>query len=316
MKHISQKLTALAAAVITAVSVSGQTASAYGVPGVQANGDLDLSLHQSTTAYGWLTQYEKNIFNHGWSTANLQDVYPSFCTRELDGISRYTATIAKNTKFGWGQGQQIFCTLASEIASINDLDRTKRYTDKFFISKRQDDGTAEPMSCVLEYDKNAKASQFAIRLLNYYDTKCLLNKYLYLEDFSFDAVTGKYSGKLVFDDGYLAGMKVSSTDIWTTFGEPKIKKEDTSILTEIPFSGRVPVPDVPVYEGVYNKIMSRAEFEEAIWCQVYAEDTRMLRAYDGHILSNLTVTYNGCSTPYVSNRFQKLPAPAKIVCSR
>lgn len=307
MKHMYRKLTAITAAVITAVSASGMTAFAYGLPDRLPNGDLDLPLHQYTYSYNRLSSYEKNVLNHEWSTANLQDVYPSFRTEDFNGSSSYTATIAKNTHLGWGGNEKIFCTLAYTTASKSDLEQIKRDTDKFNISQRQSNGTAEPLGSVLEYDEEAHVNHFAIRLLNHYNMNNLLSQ-MRLEDYTFDSVSGEYSGKFVLYDSYVAGMKLSSSDVWTTFEEPVIVEDDGFIQTEISFTGQVPNPNRPEYKNGYYKIMNRTEFLGAVYDLVYLNCSRRLRQYDGHVLTNLTVTYNGSeSSPYTTNRFNRLP---------
>ena len=309
MKHSLRRFIAVSAAALTMISalpVAGLKASAYGLPDCSSNGELDLTKHQYNTAYNWMSRYEKNCFNYIWSTSAYQNVYPSYMSSDLDGLSSYTATIAQNTHLGWGKNTQIFCTLASEIATISDLNKTKIYTDKFNICKRISEKKVQPLSAVLEYDEDASANRFAIRLLDNYYTGQLLDS-MRLEDYTFNDYSGKYSGKIVLYDHYIAGMEISSSDIWTTFGEPVIVEDDGFIQTEIPFEGTLPSPNCPDYD-VYKKIMTYEEFREAVWCATYADYPQLLWQYDGHILTDLTVTFNGCgNAPYTTNSFKLYP---------
>lgn len=241
MKHIYQKLTAIAAAAITAVSAlsaTGLTASAYGAPKHLQNGDLYLNGTQQA-AYNNLSSYAKNLFSHVWNSNSLQKAYPSYSLSDLNGRN-IKETLPYNSFHGWGSSESVFCTLDFSAAPFNNLAQVKLSADKFFIRKRQSNDSLQPLASVLEYDAEAEKNHFAIRLLNEYNTNNLLSQ-IQLEDFTLDRETGKYSGKFVLYDYYIAGLKAICFDYLTKFEEPVIVLEDDEyIKTELSFSGKIP----------------------------------------------------------------------------
>ena len=320
MKRSFRIFTATTAAIITMLSSVSVTASAYDVT------------HRNYTKL--TNNYNGAGKGYCWGTDEQQNALPRFTKNFLNSA---TAVIA-----GFNKGQfyvtHMLCTLDENIISRDSLKDpekalyARKQIDKLYV-KRQD---GEPYGLKLEYEphgKNNGLSSFGLRLMDSYNLDYYLYDRMYVEtdyDHAFrdentlylDDVTGEYSGRLYFDDLYIAGMRVSCSDPFTKFGDPVITWERGEPRVYVPFSGRIPTPDNPIFEGVYDKFMTREEFD--LYFNFLRPRHEPYYGYVGgsaEILTDLTVTYNYGSyveskkKSYTTNDLVKtLIAPEIVSC--
>jgi hypothetical protein len=292
MKKGLHRITALAAAAVTLLSAAGMPASAYEVTHGNFQ-NLTQNYHGAGAGYCW-------------GTKEQQDALPQFTPTFL---SRAQAVIAR---FQPGQfyATHMFCTLDEAIISRDILrdpvkaENARRQIDKLSVERKG--GT--PFGLKLEYEghgRNNGLSSFGLRLMTSYDLNFYLYDRMYVEmdyheyDFmgedvvDLDDPTGAYSGRIYFDDLYIAGMRVSCSDPFTKFGEPVITWEYGEPTVYVPFSGMIPTPDHPVFEGVYDKIMTREEFDLYFgFLRPNGERFNGDVGGSARILTDLTVSYN------------------------
>lgn len=319
MKHFFRRFTATAAAAVTLLSASGITASAY---------DITSSNYQKLTY-----NYHGAGPGYCWGTTEQQNALPKLTTQFLSPRV-YTTLQFERGQFSctW-----MLCTLDERIISRDRLKDpalariARQQLDKIYLQRR--DGT--PLGLKLEYEghgKNNGLSSFGLRVMDDYNLDFYLFDKMYVKhDYEYlsysDAyylndITGEYSGRICFDDLYIPGMRVTCSDPFTKFGEPVITWEHGDINVYVPFSGKVPSPDFPVFEGVYDKFMSREDFD------LYFDSPRdygFPNAYTGYvpgyhteILTDLTVTYNYGNTikkSYTTNDLAlTLETPEVVSC--
>ncbi|MBP0967858.1 MAG: hypothetical protein J5722_09495 [Oscillospiraceae bacterium] len=292
MKHIFRRLTALSAAAITLLSVVSIPASAYTV--------TNSNYTNLTYTYTGAGAY------YCWSTAAQQNGMPEFTSAFLNNRNAVTVKIA-------GQSTMMLGTLNPNVISKSKLQnpaqalQARRQIDKITAKDKYN------RYCGLKlyyWPNKLGINEFAFRLLNDYSLRGEIAQNMKLDEFTVDYLTGEYSGRLFFDEFYLAGMRISSNDTFTTFEEPVLTwDEDFECpMVYVDFHGQVPNTSNPIYEGVYDRYYSnREQFEEDRWNFLhYGFLSPTLYKYDLPILTNLTVTYNGCTTPYTTNAYSRV----------
>lgn len=306
MKHTFRRLTAVTAAAITLLTAASIPASAYDV--THAN-------------YTRLTYTYKGAgAGYCWGTAEQQEALPKFTQSFL------APAIAVRPAFvpGHFADTHMFCTLDNKIITkelLKDPEKARyarQQIDK--LSPRSQSGRTYGLKLETEWvPKNSPLSSFGLRLMSSYNLNYDLYSHMYFDEDSFtlDLHTSEYSGRIYFDDLYIAGMRLSSSDIFTTFSEPVITWDRYEPMVYVDFHGTLPNSQFPVYEGGYEKIMTRKEFEH------YFNELRPNGVYDPryelfdvNLLTDLTVTYNcGNEGVYRTNDFSmRVEVPYLLCC--
>ena len=290
MKHTFRRLTAVAAAAITLLSVVSIPASAY-----EVNGSNYTNLTYTYNGAG---------AGYCWRTAAQQNGMPMFTSAFLNNRNAVTVKSA-------GQSTMILGTLNPDVISKSKLQnpaqalQARRQIDKITAKDKYN----RYCGLQLEYwPNNQGLNNFAFRLMDDYYLRGYIANNIELDEFTVDYSTGEYSGRLFFYDLYIAGMRVSSNDTFTEFSEPTLVWEDGWPAVYVDFHGQVPNTSNPIYDGVYDRYYTnREEFEEDRWnFFFFGFLTPKLNKYSLPILTNLTVTYNGCSAPYSTNAFSRI----------
>ncbi len=276
MKHTFRKLTALASAAITLLSVVSIPASAYEV---------------TSSNYKQLKNYYHGAgASYCWSTAEQQQGMPVFTSSFLNPRSKVTV------KCDFGPTQMLG-TLDTSIISRSRLQNTQTaLRARQAIDKISVRGVYDRLyGLKLEFQEQRNLNEFGLRVMHSSDLNFYLSQYMYLDEDSFDynTRTATYTGRLYFDDLYIAGMRVSCNDGYTTFSEPVLTWEDGWPTVYVDFSGRLPDPNCPVFEGVYDRIMTQNQFD--FYFGFYRPNGGRLQAYENsyyNLLTGLTVTYN------------------------
>lgn len=293
-KKLRLTAAAVCAAAATMLSAVGLTASAY---------DITSSNYQKLTY-----NYHGAGPGYCWGTAEQQNALPKLTTQFLSPRV-YTTLQYERGQFccTW-----MLCTLDERIISRDRLkDPTqariaRQQLDKIYLQRRD----RTPLGLKLEYEghgKNNGLSSFGLRVMDDYNLDYYLYDRMYVEHdyeqlysysdvYYLDDITGEYSGRICFDDLYIPGMRVTCSDPFTKFGEPVITWEHGALKVYVPFSGKAPSPDFPVFEGVYDKFMSKEGFDLYFgflrprgYTDAY---TGYVPGYHTEILTDLTVTYN------------------------
>ena len=294
MKHTFRRLTALTAAAVTLMSVAAIPASAYNV----TNSNYTNLTYNYSLTYG----------GYCWSTAAQQNSMPLIKASFLNSRNKVTVQGAGS----YSLSTKMCALLDTDIISRSRLQNTqqalkaRKQIDKI-SAKAKENGTKFGLKLEFQEDYGSDLKEFGLRYLDDYYLRSYIADYMYLDDFTVDDTTGEYSGRLYFDDLYIAGMRVSSTDRITEFSVPVLTWDDEYDwpMVYVDFSGCALNPNRPAFEGMFDKIMTREEFDE--YCELEAIGFHMFKQFEDYpILSGLTVNYNGCTTPYTTNAFQHI----------
>lgn len=318
MKHIFRRFTATAAAAVTMLSAAAIPASSY---------DITSSNYQKLT-------YSYNGAGPGycWGTAEQQNALPKLTTQFLSPRV-YTTLQYERGQFNctW-----MLCTLDERIISRDRLQDpalariARQQLDKIYLQRRD----RTPLGLKLEYEghgRNNGLSSFGLRIMDDYNLDFYLYDRMYVEHdyepsylentFYLNETSGEYSGRIYFDDLYIPGMRVTCSDPFTKFGDPVITWNH-GLEVYVPFSGQAPSPDFPVFEGVYDKFMTKKNFDlyfQFLRPRGYTDYyTGYVPGYYTDILTDLTVTYNYGNTTkrsYTTNDLAfTLEAPMVVSC--
>ncbi len=311
MKHTFRRLTALASAAVTLLSVAAIPASAYNVT---SSNYTNLTYNYSLTYGGYC-----------WSTAAQQNSMPLIKASFLNSRNKVTVKGAGDEArpdIGgtYSLNTRMCALLDTDVISRTRLQNTqqalnaRKKIDKI-SAKAKKDGTKFGLKLEFQEDSGSNLKEFGLRYLNDYYLRNEFSSNMYLDDFTVNYTTGEYSGRLYFDDLYVAGMRVSSTDRITEFSVPVLTwdEEYDWPLVYVDFSGCALNPNRPVFEGMFDKIMTREEFDE--YCELEAVGFHEFKRFEDYpILSGLTVNYNGCTTPYTTNAFRNIIYPETTGC--
>lgn len=303
MKHIFRKGIAVTAAAITVLSAGSMHASAYDVT------------HKNFTKLTYV--YRGAGAGYCWGTAEKQDALPKFTPAFLNPAISLCASFVPG-QFG---DTRMFCVLDRSILTSDMLrnnptlaENARKQIDK--ISVKCQNGSYYGLKLEHEYTKDL--CEFGLRLMSPYNLNDKFSDKMFFdtEELYYDSPNDIYYGRIYFEDLYVAGMRLSSSDQFTVFSEPVIEWQDGDPFVYVDFSGRMPNPNHPVFEGVYDKLMTRKEFDQ------YFDEDRP----DGYwnpkyefsripILTDLTVTYNcGKSGIYQTNEFATYANVPYLVC--
>ena len=223
---------------------------------------------------------------YSWNTLDLQDGLPTFSQKWLNKYKTQKPTFY----FKNASTCHMFALLDQTAGKITDLETTKKNVDKISV---MDHDTKENFALCLEYKDNSfegelpEYADFGLRMFNqYWLENDILSKFTInnWDEITANTVSNGFTGKLVLHGYYIAGLKVESSDPYTTFEEPVIVRNRNNISTEVTFHIRNPFPLPFIQFGNAN----------------------VPGTYSRNVLENVKFTYNcGDSFSTTTNEFKK-----------
>lgn len=223
---------------------------------------------------------------YSWYTLDLQNGLPTFSQKWLNKYQTKKPTF----HFKNASTCHMFALLDQTAGKINDLATTKKNVDKISV---MDYDTNECFALCLEYKDNScegelpEYADFGLRMFDqhFLETDILSKFYIQNEgQLTANAVSEGYTGKLILNKYYVAGLKIESSDPYTSFEEPVIVKNGNNIRTEVTFHIYNPFPQPFIQFGNAN----------------------VQNSYTRTVLENVKFTYNcGDSFSTTTNRFKK-----------
>lgn len=181
---------------------------------------------------------------YSWDTMELQDGLPTFSQKWLNKYK----TIKPTFYFQNASPCHMFALLDQTAGKISDLTNTKKNVDKISV---RDYDTNTDYALVLEYQDNScegecpEYADFGLRMFDQYWLETdILSKFFIqsVKPLTAENVMEGFTGTLVLRNYYVAGLKVESSDPYTTFEEPVIVRNGNNIRTEVTFHIRNPFP--------------------------------------------------------------------------
>ena len=158
---------------------------------------------------------------YGWYTLDLQNGLPTFSQKWLNKYK----TINPTFNFKNASTCHMFALLDQTAGKIDDLATTKTNVDKISV---MDYDTDEYFALCLEYKDNScegehpEYADFGLRMFNqYWLENDILSKFTInnWNEITANTVSNGFTGKLVLHDYYIAGLKVESSDPYTTMNK-------------------------------------------------------------------------------------------------
>ena len=286
MKKVMKTIAAISAMAVLAVPAN-LTASAY--PASPANSSNPLINYDTSAGRGQRWEYDNN-----------QDGLPILTDRLLNSRGKYTyyATVDKNKKeYG---ACDMFALLYDNIASTQNIQNAKHYVDNLSVRSAKTEKDKRYYALVLEYKDNSgrdsltgteyeedidnSLCDYGLRMLEGPYLQDIFNKFTFSDttnlNYNYIKQNGFFRGYMYLEDYYVAGLKLTSTDPYTTFYEPVLE----------------PNPDGIGFRTKVEFIVRNPEIEKTTLLGLSTVSTSGNNTYN--IMTGLKATVNGSGTPY------------------
>ena len=204
-----------------------------------------------------------------WEYFEYQQDLPRFDQSFLNwkGDYTYLAPVApkelNSTEYG---NCDMLATLDRNVAKSSDIAKARAYVDNIHVKR----SNGHQYAVVMEYKNNSHEDSFigtskesridymvvdyGLRMLEGPYLSSILNQF-YTSDLSelnynYLKNKGYYTGYLYLDNYYIAGMRLSSSDPYTTFDTPVLEPKKTGFRTKIEFTVRKPQIDKTTLFGL------------------------------------------------------------------
>ena len=200
-----------------------------------------------------------------WEYYSVQKDIPALTSTILAAKGKYTYYATTDTRCNEYGNCDIFAMLPLEVATTATINNARPYIDNLSVKSK----TGDYYALSLEYSNvsktdthlkrpsipvNSDACDYALRMLEGPYLQNILNNF-YIDhpndiNYSYIKSHNGYTGNIYLDDHYIAGMRLSSSDPYTTFDEPVLEQKSGEgvFRTKITFHISNPVPTPTVYE--------------------------------------------------------------------
>lgn len=214
-----------------------------------------------------------------WQYYSIQTEMPVLKDTLLSekGNFTYFATVDREGKeYG---NCDTFALLPLDVATSENINNARSYMDNITVKSK---AKGNYYAAVLEYSNvskvnthrkrpsitpNLDACDYGIRMLAGPNLQNILNNF-YIDspnDINYGYIKSHngYTGNIYLDDYYVAGMRLSSSDPYTTFETPVLEEKSSggSFRTKITFHISNPVPTPTVYLGMSGSNSGSRTFE-------------------------------------------------------
>ena len=264
MKKLAKAIAAISAAAILTIPAN-MTASAYLV-------DTGKSFSNPLINYDFSAGRGQQ-----WQYESIQKDIPVLTKTILEAKGKYTYYATTDTRCNEYGNCDMFALLPLEVATTSKINNARPYVDNLFVKTK----AGNYYALVMEYSDvsktdshrrrpsikvNEKACDYGLRMLEGPYLQNILNNFYidHPEDITYYSVTnGGYTGNIYLDNYYVAGMRLSSSDRYTTFDEPVLeeKPNGNGFRTKITFHISDPTPDPTVYMGTSGSTSGSRTFE-------------------------------------------------------
>ena len=213
-----------------------------------------------------------------WQYYSVQKDIPALTRTILEAKGKYTYYSTTDTRCNEYGNCDIFALLPLDVATTATINNARSYIDNLSVKSKT--GGYYALSLEYEdvsntYDHSIRPSirvkndacDYALRMLEGPYLQDILNHF-YIDspnDINYGYIKSHngYTGNIYLDDHYIAGMRLSSSDIYTTFDEPVLeeKPDGYGFRTKITFHISNPVPTPTVYLGMSGSNSGSRTFE-------------------------------------------------------
>lgn len=196
-----------------------------------------------------------------WEYENVQGDLPALTRTILEAKGKYTYYATTDTRCNEYGNCDIFALLPLDVATSETINNARPYIDNLSVKSK----TGDYYALSLEYSDvsrtdshrrrpsipvNPDACDYALRMLEGPYLQDVLNHF-YIdtpENINYDYIRshGGYTGNIYLDNHYIAGMRLSSSDPYTTFETPALeenpKNNGKGFRTRITFHISDPTP--------------------------------------------------------------------------
>ena len=264
MKKLAKAIAAISAAAILTIPAN-MTASAYLV-------DTGKSFSNPLINYDFSAGRGQR-----WEYESIQKDIPVLSKVILEAKGKYTYYATTDTRCKEYGNCDMFALLPLDVATSAKINNARPYVDNLSVKTK----AGNYYALVMEYSDvsktdshrrrpsikvNEKACDYGLRMLEGPYLQNILNN-LYIdrpEDITYYRVTnGGYTGNIYLDNYYVAGMRLSSSDRYTTFDEPVLEATPNGkgFRTKITFHISDPTPDPTIYMGTSGSTSGSRTFE-------------------------------------------------------
>lgn len=264
MKKLAKAIAAISAAAILAIPAN-MTASAYLV-------DTGKSFSNPLINYDFSAGRGQQ-----WEYESIQKDLPILTKQILEAKGKYTYYATTDTRCNEYGNCDMFALLPLDVATTAKINNARPYVDNLSVKTK----AGNYYALVMEYSDasktdshrrrpsikvNEKACDYGLRMLEGIYLQNILNNFYidHPEDITYYRVTnGGYTGNIYLDNYYVAGMRLSSSDIYTTFDEPVLEENPNGkgFRTKITFHISDPTSDPVVYMGRSGSASGSSTFE-------------------------------------------------------
>jgi len=265
MKKLAKAIAAISAATILAIPAN-MTASAYLV-------DTGKSFSNPLINYDFSAGRGQQ-----WQYESIQKDIPVLTKTILEAKGKYTYYATTDTRCNEYGNCDMFALLPLEVATTSKINNARPYVDNLSVKTK----AGNYYALVMEYSDvsktdshrrrpsikvNEKACDYGLRMLEGPYLQNILNKFYidHPENITYSNIkyNGGYTGNIYLDDYYVAGMRLSSSDIYTTFDEPVLEENPNGkgFRTRITFHISNPVPTPTIYLGRSGSTSGSGTFE-------------------------------------------------------
>lgn len=213
-----------------------------------------------------------------WEYYSVQKDIPALTSTILAAKGKYTYYATTDTRCNEYGNCDIFAMLPLEVATTATINNARPYIDNLSVKSK----TGDYYALSLEYSNvsktdthlkrpsipvNSDACDYALRMLEGPYLQNILNNF-YIDhpndiNYSYIKSHNGYTGNIYLDDHYIAGMRLSSSDPYTTFDEPVLEQKSGEgvFRTKITFHISNPVPTPTVYLGMSGSNSGSRTFE-------------------------------------------------------
>jgi len=234
-----------------------------------------------------------------WAYQTGQDNLPALTKTILEAKGKYTYYATTDTRCNEYGNCDMFALLPLDVATTATINNARPYVDNLSVKTK----SGKYYALVMEYADvsrtdshakrpsikvNDKCCDYGLRMLEGPYLQNILNN-LYFDnpdDINYNYIKqhNGYTGNIYLDDYYVAGMRITSTDHYTTFDEPVLEQKPSGkgFRTKITFH-----------------ISNPASEDKRTTYLGFNGSTAGNTTYD--VLANMKLSCNGDSSYYVKN---------------
>lgn len=213
-----------------------------------------------------------------WTYQSGQDNLPALTKNILEAKGKYTYYATTDTRCNEYGNCDMFALLPLDVATTSKINNARPYVDNLSVKSK----AGNYYALVMEYEDvsrtdshakrpsikvNDKCCDYGLRMLAGPYLQNILNKFYFdnPDDINYNYIKqhNGYTGNIYLDDYYVAGMRITSTDRYTTFDEPVLEQKPSGkgFRTKITFHISNPVPEKTTYLGVSGSTSGNYTYE-------------------------------------------------------